>query len=58
MHCLQHQTHYSTSFVARLIHLFSYQFEIRAGSHTTCETTSYNFDLSNVLAMDYPQEVV
>jgi hypothetical protein len=44
MHRLQHQKCSLAIFVARLIHLFSSQLEIRASSHITCETTFYNFD--------------
>jgi hypothetical protein len=57
MHRLQHHKHSSTTFIARLIRLFSYQLEIQVGSHTTYENVSYNFDSSDVLALDCAQEV-
>ncbi len=52
MHHLQRQKCSLATFITRLIQLFCSRVEIQGGCHTIGETTFYNFDLLNVLAMD------
>jgi hypothetical protein len=52
MHHLQHQMCSPTTFATKKIKLFCSWPKIQGGSHTVDETTFYNFDSSNGLAMD------